>query len=99
MKYATIVALIYSAQAIKIDDFLSTENDPDYVAEDALATTTGHYHRPRLTKIMEDERAGVPVLVHPESMLLPSVTQDGSASMRLFETGTIVVGADEISAV
>ena len=42
---------------------------------------------------------GVPVLVHPESMLLPDVTQSGAGSMPIFPTGTLTIGADEITAV
>ena len=42
---------------------------------------------------------GEPVLVHPESMLLPDVNQSGSKSMTIFELGTLTVGPDEIYAV
>ena len=41
----------------------------------------------------------MPVLVHPESMLLPDVTQSGASSMVIFPTGTLTIGADEVSAV
>ena len=42
---------------------------------------------------------GVPVEVNPESMLMPTVTQSGTASMRIFPTGSITIGTDEITAV
>jgi len=78
-------------------DFLSTENDPDYVAEDALSTPTAHYPRPRLTTIQSDERGAVPVLVHPESMLMPTVVQTGIAYETMFNGNTMVVGADDLT--
>jgi hypothetical protein len=42
---------------------------------------------------------GVPVLVHPESLLLPDVNQSGAAYDTIFENGTLTVGPDEIYAV
>ena len=48
---------------------------------------------------VELQTEGVPVLVHPESMLLPDVTQSGASSMVIFPTGTLTIGADEVSAV
>jgi len=81
---------------VQTGDFLSTENDPDYVASDALSTPTAHYPRPRLTTIQADERGAIPVLVHPESMLLPTVTQTGVAYETLFQGNTMVIGPDEL---
>lgn len=53
--------------------------------------------KPVDTKFLQVD--GVPVLVHPESMLLPDVTQTGIAFETIFPTGTLVVGPDEISVV
>lgn len=48
---------------------------------------------------VEIQTEGVPVLVHPESMLLPDVHQMGAADMTIFPAGSIVIGADEVYAV
>lgn len=65
-------------------------------ADDVYAVQTNEENMDDTTVLQVN---GVPVLVHPESMLLPDVTQSGSGSMQIFPTGTLEIGADDVSVV